>query len=126
MTAKSNGCSITGTQKGTGEGSEHWLLQRISAIGLIWLSLWFVKFCMTLAADTKDEMMEEFQTPYNATMMILFLSFSFYHGWLGLVEVMEDYIHAPCVKGTVKLVLLFTMLFLFVIGLLSILKLFVS
>jgi len=123
---KVNSCTHFKTQKGSGQGSHHWLIHRVLAVGLIWLGLWFAKFCITLTGTTQEEMLKEFQTPYNTTMLILFLSFSFYHGWLGSVEVIEDYIHNTCIKGSVKIILLFTMLFLFVLGLLAILKLFIS
>ncbi len=125
-TKMSMSCGVRKTTKGAGEGSRHWYLQRISGVGLIWLSLWLVKFLLSLIGESREEMMETFQTPYNTTSMILFLGFGFYHGWLGLNEVIEDYVHAPCVKETLKTAILFAMIFLSLIGVLSVLKLFMS
>lgn len=126
MTGASKSCSFNKPKKGTGEGSSTWYMQRVASIGLIWLSLWFVKFCLALMVDTQEEMLDLFQNPYHATSLVLFLTLAFHHGWLGTEEVIEDYVHCSCVKGFLRIVTFFTFLFFYAYGVLTAIKLFIS
>ena len=126
MDMKSSRCPVAKTQKGAGNGSHMWYRQRLSAIGLIWLTIWFISFSLSLIGDAREEVLERFQHPFNATHFVLFLSFGFYHGWLWVGEIIEDYIHCSCLKGIVKILSLFILLFLFFVSLLSLLKLFIG
>ena len=87
--------SALGRARGLGsakEGAHHWWLQRLTAIALIPLSLWFVASLIGLAGTGHDEFLFWFGKPINATLMILFMGVGFHHAQLGMQVVYEDYI----------------------------------
>jgi len=121
-------CSLTRhkTEKGTGTGSRAWIYQRLSALGLLILTPWFVYFLLSLVGDEHENILDCFKSLSTITGMLFFLTFSFYHGWLGIREVIEDYLHCPWGKGFIKYTLLFGLLFLYGLGALSLLRLFLG
>lgn len=71
---------------------KHWILQRITAIALIPLGVWFIIFFIPLAGAPHEETLLWLSSPFSATCAILFVSVLFYHGALGMQAVFEDYI----------------------------------
>jgi succinate dehydrogenase / fumarate reductase membrane anchor subunit len=75
-------------------GVEHWWAERISAVALVPLTLWFVA---SMIAHTGSDYagfvawMKEFPT---TILMILLLLVLFYHTALGLQVIIEDYVHS--------------------------------
>jgi len=80
------------------EGVEHWWLQRITAVALVPLSLWFVIAIIRLVGADSDGVRDWVGNPLAATMLVLLLIATFYHAALGLQVVIEDYIHAELTK----------------------------
>ena len=80
------------------EGVEHWWLQRITAVALVPLSLWFVIAIIRLVGADSDSVRDWVGNPLPATMLVLLLIATFYHASLGLQVVIEDYIHAELTK----------------------------
>ena len=80
------------------EGVEHWWLQRITAVALVPLSLWFVIAIIRLVGADVDRVRDWVGNPLPATMLVLLLIATFYHASLGLQVVIEDYIHAELTK----------------------------
>ncbi len=76
----------------TKTGSHHWLMQKISAVGLIPLILWLVLSFVQIAQDPQSYLPVFFAYPFNAIMGILLVSTSLYHGSLGMRVIIEDYI----------------------------------
>jgi succinate dehydrogenase / fumarate reductase membrane anchor subunit len=85
-------------------GLHHWLAQRFSAVGLILLSLWLVASLLDLAFKPYGNYVYWIRNPLNASALILFLGFGFYHSALGLQTVIEDYVHTPWKRWTTLLV----------------------
>ncbi|MEO0998349.1 MAG: succinate dehydrogenase, hydrophobic membrane anchor protein [Pseudomonadota bacterium] len=83
------------------EGTDHWWMQRVTAVALVPLTLWFV--VAIGLADTLDyaSVVYWFSNPVNATLMILLLGALLYHSSLGVQVVIEDY-----VRGGAKVVAL--------------------
>ncbi len=81
------------------EGSDHWMMQRITAIALIFLTASFVLFVVQLAQAGGDSVAAQalLSDPCNALLTIFFLIASFYHGALGIQVVIEDYV--SCLKS---------------------------
>ena len=73
-------------------GSHHWIMQRISALGLIPIVIWFVLSILQIVQDPVNYMPVFFAYPLNAFMGVVFVIFSLYHGSLGMKIVIEDYI----------------------------------
>ena len=74
------------------EGVGHWWAQRVTAIALVPLSIWFVFAVISLVgADyaTFSAWIGEFG---NALLMILTVLVLFYHAALGVQVVIEDYV----------------------------------
>lgn len=75
------------------EGVGHWWAQRLTAIALAPLSVWFVWFACSLAGADYEVVRTAFAQPLNALLTIVFLWSVFHHGQLGLQVVIEDYVH---------------------------------
>nr|WP_244962466.1 succinate dehydrogenase, hydrophobic membrane anchor protein [Oleiagrimonas soli] len=74
-------------------GVGHWWMQRMTAVALVVLSIWFVLTLLSmLHADfaTAHAMLAK---PWNAVLMIAFTTSMFWHAQLGLQVVIEDYVH---------------------------------
>ena len=80
------------------DGTGHWWAQRITAVALVPLSLWFVISVVALLGADHATFKAWLGTPGNATMMVLLLIATFYHAQLGLQVVIEDYVHGEAVK----------------------------
>jgi succinate dehydrogenase / fumarate reductase, membrane anchor subunit len=76
----------------TKTGAHHWLMQRISAIGLIPLIIWLALSFIQITQDPQGYLPVFFAYPLNAVMGILLIIASLYHGSLGMRVVIEDYV----------------------------------
>jgi succinate dehydrogenase / fumarate reductase membrane anchor subunit len=74
------------------EGVEHWWAQRVTAIALVPLALWFVVAIIGLAGADRALFVEWVRQPLSAILLVLLLIATFYHGALGLQVVIEDYV----------------------------------
>ncbi|HVI88251.1 MAG TPA: succinate dehydrogenase, hydrophobic membrane anchor protein [Dongiaceae bacterium] len=79
------------------EGVSHWWRQRLTAIALIPLSLWFVATLVFMTGADHAGVVHWLSSPVGLGVMILFIGALFYHAVLGLQVVIEDYIgaHGP-------------------------------
>jgi len=82
----------------SGEGSHHWWAQRISALALIPLTLWFVFSVIHHMENTHAAVLSWFEQPAVAVLTVLYLCFMFFHARLGLQVVIEDYVHREGMK----------------------------
>jgi succinate dehydrogenase / fumarate reductase membrane anchor subunit len=87
------------------EGVEHWWAQRITAIALVPLTLWFVIAIIGLVGADLEAVQDWVGRPPPAILLMLLLIAIFYHVSLGLQVVIEDYVHPELAKlGLVILV----------------------
>jgi len=82
----------------SGNGSHHWWYQRISALALLPLTLWFVFSVIYHIEETYDSVLAWIEQPVAAILTLLYLSFMFFHARLGLQVVIEDYVHHEGMK----------------------------
>jgi succinate dehydrogenase / fumarate reductase membrane anchor subunit len=80
------------------EGVEHWWAQRITAIALVPLSLWFVSAMIGLVGADLETMQNWVARPLPAILLVLLLIALFYHTSLGLQVIVEDYVHTELAK----------------------------
>ena len=99
-------------------GVGHWKLQRISAIAMVPLVVWFTSSLMLILMGGYEQSIEWLQSPFNATGLILLFGTLYFHAALGLQVVIEDYVHH---EGLKILSLILIKLIAFVLGVLSIL-----
>jgi len=74
------------------EGAAHWWAQRMTALALVPLSVWFAVSVIRLAGAEHGAFAEWLASPFNAVAMLLFTVAGFHHAALGLQVVLEDYI----------------------------------
>lgn len=74
------------------EGVEHWWRERITAVALVPLCLWFVAEIVHHAGADRAELIAWMRHPVPAVLMVLLLAASFHHTALGLQVVVEDYV----------------------------------
>ncbi len=75
------------------EGVGHWWAQRMTALALVPLALWFVAALVGLTGADHAAAREWIASPVPAALLVLLVVASFYHGALGLQVVIEDYVH---------------------------------
>ena len=81
-----------------GEGVGHWWAQRLTALALIPLTAWFVASVAAMAGADYATMRDWIGSPVVAGLMVLLIVATFYHAFLGLQVVIEDYVHNEGVK----------------------------
>ena len=89
------------------EGADHWWWQRLPAILLVPLSLWFVaSICWLIIGGATYEAFQDWLSgPVAAILMLIFVGALFYHLKLGLQVVTEDYVHKKAIKWTFLVVI---------------------
>jgi succinate dehydrogenase / fumarate reductase, membrane anchor subunit len=93
------------------EGTGHWWAQRVSAVALVPLTLWFL-FSLLLLPDLDYATVKVWLSlPISGFLTVLLLAVSTYHSYLGTTVVVEDYVHS----AGMKLLTLLTLRFLYVL-----------
>lgn len=82
------------------EGFHHWWAQRLTAVALVPLSLWFIYSLVVVTGADYATVTGWLKQPVNAVLMLLFLFSLYYHAALGLQVVIEDYIDSEWQKIT--------------------------
>jgi succinate dehydrogenase / fumarate reductase membrane anchor subunit len=80
------------------EGVEHWWLQRVTAVALILLALWFVAALVAHLGADHAAAVAWLRSPLTAIAMILLVLATFVHMALGVQVVIEDYVHHEVAK----------------------------
>jgi len=74
-------------------GVGHWWTQRVTAVALLVLGLWFLVSVLRIAHGGFDAAHALVARPFNAVLLIAFLVAMFWHAALGVQVVIEDYVH---------------------------------
>ena len=80
------------------EGVGHWWGQRLTALALVPLCLWFVGSLAVMTGAGYETVGAWIASPVVAGLLILLICATFYHAYLGLQVVIEDYIHGKSVR----------------------------
>lgn len=85
---------------GTAEGAgEHWWLQRLTAVALIPLGLWFALALLALPGFDYVSVVEWARQPLTSILLILLIIAVGYHSALGAQVVVEDYVTGKAWKA---------------------------
>ena len=75
------------------EGVTHWWAQRMTAVALVPLVIWFVASVCAMAGADYVTVRAWIATPLVSILLILLTVAVFHHAQLGLQVVLEDYVH---------------------------------
>ena len=85
-----------GTAKGA---AEHWWLQRLTAVSLVPLGLWFAYQLLTLPGSDYASVVAWVRRPLTSIPLILLVVAVGYHSALGVQVVVEDYVTTKGLKA---------------------------
>jgi len=106
------------------EGANHFIQQRVSALALIVLVVWFLISIITTITGGYDATVTWISNPINATLLIALLGTGLFHMRLGMQTVIEDYIGRPATKIILLVGSTFFCALLGVVSVLSVVKIF--
>ena len=104
------------------EGVGHWWHQRLTALALVPLTLWFGFSVALLGTADYYTVIDWIAHPVNAVLMILMLAIGFWHGALGIQVVIEDYVATEWKKLTLLLAVQFAAAVLALAGIFAVLR----
>lgn len=104
------------------EGVSHWLLQRVTAVGLVFLTVWFVITVLTLMHSDYATARGTIAQPWNAVLLIALIATMFRHAVLGLQVVIEDYVHTRWLEMTALVLIKFIAVLAALAGVLAVLR----
>ena len=102
-------------------GTHHFWVQRLTALALIPLSLWFCFGIASLPSLGYADFIAWMQTPYSAIMMIMTLAAVFYHYALGLQVIIEDYVSDHAIRTVAIVATYFFCIIVAITGIFSVL-----
>ena len=88
-------------------GTGHWWAQRLTAIALVPLMLWFVWSVIGLTAADYATVHTWIAQPMNAGLLLVLIYAAFYHSMLGLQVIIEDYVHARWLEVSLMILVRF-------------------
>ena len=104
------------------DGTSHWWGQRVSAIALLLLGLWFTWWLMVMPDFSHATVVAEIGRPINSILLLLLAVTLAYHSHLGIQVVIEDYVHAAGLKLAALLLSRFAHILLAAVAVFAILK----
>jgi len=104
------------------DGTGHFWAQRLTAIALVPLLIWFVASVVGLSGMTYTEVAAWFESPLNATLFVILLLSLAWHSMLGLQVIVEDYLHHAGLKMAVLITLKFAHILLAVAAIYAVLR----
>ena len=117
--------SALGRVRGLGSaksGTGHWWAQRLTAIALVPLAVWFVLSLLAHLGAPHAAVAHWIGRPVNAVLLLALIVALFHHLQLGLQVVIEDYIHGEAARLAVLLSMRAAVVLLFLTALIAILR----
>ena len=104
------------------QGVHHWWAQRITAVALIPLVVWFAISLVMMSGADYDVVRAWVGSPVVMVLLILTITIGLHHGQLGMQEVVEDYVHSEGLKLALIVLLRFTAVFFGLAAIVAILR----
>jgi succinate dehydrogenase / fumarate reductase membrane anchor subunit len=104
-------------------GSGHWFSQRVTAVALVILGLWFLAALAMLGPGVPHAAVTAWlRSPFSAVMALLLVAVAGYHSQLGLQVVFEDYIGDHGTRMVALVALKFALVVAALVGMLAVLR----
>jgi succinate dehydrogenase / fumarate reductase membrane anchor subunit len=94
------------------DGTSHWWAQRVTAVALVPLTLWFVFSLLTLPDFEYETVRTWLSVPVTGFLALLLVGVLSYHSYLGTIVITEDYV----TSSGMKVLTLMTLRFLYVLA----------
>jgi succinate dehydrogenase, hydrophobic membrane anchor protein len=104
------------------EGVSEWWTQRVTAVALVPLTLWFLFSILALPALDHATVVEWMQGGWTTVLLVLFVVTAAWHSQLGVRVVIEDYVHAPGAKTALLILVTFAHVLLGAAGVFAVLR----
>lgn len=103
-------------------GAHHWWAQRLSAIALVPLFLWFVASLAAVASSDYATAVSWISSPWNSALLVVLIGAIFYHAQLGMQVVFEDYISTHWLQVASIIVVRFLAILLAAVSIIAVLR----
>ena len=103
------------------EGASHWWMQRLTAIALVPLALWFAFVVASLGGADYETVVAWLRSPAVTVLLVILIAVTFYHLQLGVQVILEDYVQSGWLKITGIVLVNFGCILLAVIGIVALL-----
>jgi succinate dehydrogenase / fumarate reductase membrane anchor subunit len=103
-------------------GVEHWWVQRLTAVALLPLGLWFAIALTRLDGLSYAAVVAWLREPLTAILLLLTVVTVVYHSYLGIQAVVEDYVETKGAKVLVLMLSAFAHFFLLTAAVFAVLK----
>ena len=104
------------------QGVHHWWAQRITAVALIPLVVWFAISLIMLSGADYAVVRAWIGSPVVMVLLTLTIVIGLHHGQLGMQEVVEDYVHGEGMKLALIVLLRFIAVFFGLAAIVAILR----
>ncbi|HEY5612306.1 MAG TPA: succinate dehydrogenase, hydrophobic membrane anchor protein [Lysobacter sp.] len=89
------------------DGTHHFIMQRITAIALVVLSIYVIGLVISLIGGDYAAVRTAVANPVHAVLLVAFLVATFWHAQLGMQAIIEDYVHTAWLAVTSQLLVIF-------------------
>lgn len=104
------------------DGTGHWWMQRVSAVGLVPLTLWFLISLLFLPSWDYDTLRTWASVPLTGLFSVLLVAVLSYHAYLGTIVIVEDYVTTVATKVLTLMLLRFAYVLVAGSGIFAILR----
>ena len=104
------------------EGVHHWWAQRITAVALIPLVVWFAISLIMMSGADYAVVRAWIGSPVVMVLLMLTIVIGLHHGQLGMQVVVEDYVHSDGMKLALIVLLRFIAVFFGLAAIVAILR----
>jgi succinate dehydrogenase / fumarate reductase, membrane anchor subunit len=103
-------------------GVHHWWVQRVTAVALVPLTLWFLIALLALPGLDHASVSGFIGAPWHAVLLCLLVAVVSWHSQLGVQVVVEDYVHGHGLKLATLLLVQFAHVLVAAAGIFAVLK----
>jgi succinate dehydrogenase / fumarate reductase, membrane anchor subunit len=89
------------------DGTAHWWAQRVTAVALVPLTLWFVLSLLSLPDFEYETVRTWLSVPITGFLALLLVGVLSYHSYLGTIVIVEDYVASSGMKVLTLMILRF-------------------